>query len=52
MLVDLVILFSKEFHIFIEEGKNECKYELTVGDGCKNLLWWPLVIPDVAIGMR
>ena len=39
MLVDPIILFGKEFHIIIEEGKNECKYE---GDGCKNLLWWPL----------
>ena len=38
MLVDLTILFGKKFHIFIEEGKNECKYPLTVNDCCKNLL--------------
>ena len=38
MLVESTILFGKQFHIFIEEGKNECKYELTVDDDCKNLL--------------
>ena len=38
VLVDSTILFGKKFHIFIEEGKNEYKYVLTVDDGCKNLL--------------
>ena len=38
MLVDSTILFGKEFHIFIEKGKNEYKNALTVDDGCKNLL--------------
>ena len=37
-LVDSTKLFVKEFHIFIEEGKNEYKYVLTVDDGCKNLI--------------
>ena len=28
------------------------KYELIAGDGCKNVLWWPLVISNVAaVGM-
>ena len=30
MLVDSTILFGKKFHIFIEQGKNECEYVLTV----------------------
>ena len=36
----LILLEStgKQFHIFIEEGKNEYKYALTVDDGCKNIL--------------
>ena len=38
MLVDSAILLGKEFHIFIEDGKNECKYALTVDDSCKNLI--------------
>ena len=29
---------------------NVPNYELIVGDGYKNLLWWPLVILDVAVG--
>ena len=32
MLVESTILFGKQFHIFIEEGKNECKYALNVDD--------------------
>ena len=30
MLVDSIVLFGKEFHIFLAEGKNEFKYELIV----------------------
>ena len=36
--IDSTMLFGKKFHVFIEEGKNECKYASTVDDGCKNLL--------------
>ena len=36
MLVESTILCGKQFQIFIEEGKNEYKYALTVDDGCKN----------------
>ena len=46
------MLFGKEFHIFIAEGKNEFKYELIVVGGCKNLSWWPLGILDVAINIK
>ena len=52
MLVDSIVLFGKEFHIFIAEGKNEFKYGFIVVGGCKNLSWWPLVMLDVAIGIR
>ena len=49
MLVDSIALFGKEFHIFIAD---EFKYELIMVGGCKKLLWWPLVISDVTIGIR
>ena len=38
MLVESTIFCGKQFHVFIEEGKNGYKYALTVDDGCKNLL--------------